>query len=160
MNTQADIQLREQLIKHLQGGQAYMPLKHMLKEIPFDQLGIKPDGLPYSLYQQFYHIRLAQHDILEFSRNPEYESPDWPENYWPKQQAPADEQEWKQLVEGYFDERQQLCDLISDTGNDLFTPFPHGSGQTLLREALLVIEHTSYHTGQLLLILRLLGLHE
>ncbi|WPP52941.1 DinB family protein [Catalinimonas niigatensis] len=160
MNTQSDIQLREQVVKHLQGGQAYMPLKHMLKEIPFNQLGIKPHGLPYSLYQQFYHIRLAQHDILEFFRNPDYESPEWPEGYWPEQQAPLDEQEWKQLIEDYFEERQQLCDLILDTNNDLFTPFPHGSGQTLLREALLVIEHTSYHTGQLLILIRLLELHD
>lgn len=160
MNTQADKQLREQVVKHLQGGQAFMPIKNMLKEITFDQLGIVPDGLPYSFYQLFYHIRLAQHDILEFSRNPDYQSPDWPEGYWPEEKAPTDEQAWKQLVDAYFEERQQLCDLVSDPENDLFKPIPHGSGQTLFREAILVVEHSAYHTGQLLLILRLLGLHE
>ncbi len=160
MNTEADKQLREQLIQHLQGGQAFMPLKNMLEEITFDQLGIMPKGLPYSFYQQLYHIRLTQHDILAFSLDPDYESPEWPEGYWPKQQAPDDEQAWNALVEAYFEERQQLCALILDTNNDLFAPFPHGSGQTLLREAILVVEHTAYHSGQLLLILRLLGLHK
>ncbi|MDF9798687.1 putative damage-inducible protein DinB [Catalinimonas alkaloidigena] len=160
MNNPIDQQLREQLVRHLQGGQAFLPVEHLLKEISFDQLGIVPEGIPYSFYQQFYHMRIAQYDILEFSRNPDYVAPDWPDDYWPEQSAPADEQEWKQLVDHYFEERQQLCELVSDPKNDLFAPFPHGSGQTLLREAILVVEHSAYHSGQLLLILRLLGLHE
>lgn len=160
MNTEKDQQLREQLIKHLQGGQAFLPVEKMLNEITFDQLGIIPEGIPYSFYQQFYHMRIAQYDILEFSRNPEYESPDWPDDYWPEQPAPTDEQAWKQLVDAYFEERQQLCDLIANPDHDFFAPIPHGSGQTLLREAILVVEHSAYHSGQLLLILRLLGLHQ
>ncbi|MEK6478455.1 DinB family protein [Catalinimonas sp. 4WD22] len=160
MNTEKDQQLREQLIQHLQGGQAFMPIKNIVKEISFDQLGIVPEGLPYSFYQLFYHIRLAQYDILEFSRNPDYNSPDWPEGYWPEEKAPADEQTWHQLVDAYFKERQQLYDIIANPDHDLFAPIPHGSGQTLLREAILVVEHSAYHTGQLLLILRLLGLHQ
>lgn len=160
MNQQTDQQLREQLIKHLQGGQAFLPVEKMLNEITFDQLGIIPEGIPYSFYQQFYHMRIAQYDILEFSRNPDYATPDWPDDYWPEQSAPTDEQEWKQLVDAYFEERQQLCDLIANPDHDLYALIPHGSGQTLLREAILVVEHSAYHSGQLLLILRLLGLHQ
>jgi uncharacterized damage-inducible protein DinB len=160
MEQQADKKIREQLVKQLKGGEAFTPVENLLEEIFFEQTGIVPGGLPYSFYQLFYHIRLAQHDILAFSRNPAYESPKWPEGYWPDQKAPASEQGWQQLVESYFAERKELCDYILDTSNNLLEPFPHGSGQTLLREALLVIEHTSYHTGQLLVVLRLLGLHK
>lgn len=137
-----------------------MPINEVLDEITYDQLGTVPEGLPYSFYQLFYHIRLAQHDILEFSRNPNYESPEWPDGYWPEQSAPESEQAWQQLKESYFRERKAFIDLLSDSENELFEPFPWGSGQTLLREALLIIEHTAYHSGQLLVVLRQLGLHK
>lgn len=159
MEQAADKKIREQLVKHLQGGEAFTPVEDLLEEIPFDKLGIVPEGLPYSFYQLFYHIRLAQHDILEFSRNPDYESPAWPDGYWPREKGPASEQEWQELTASYFKERKELSNYLSNPENDLLSPFPHGSGQTLLREALLVIEHTAYHTGQLLVVLRLLGLH-
>lgn len=152
--------LRQQLIKHLEGGDAFMTVDQMVKEIPFDKLGTVPDGLPYSFYQQFYHLRFAQYDILDFSRNPDYESLDWPDDYWPGEAGPENKKEWEELKEKFFSERSQLADLIADTGKDLFEAFPHGTGQTLLREAILAIEHNAYHTGQLLIILRLLGCHK
>ncbi|MGK7392577.1 MAG: DinB family protein [Candidatus Cyclobacteriaceae bacterium M2_1C_046] len=159
MISQNDNKLRDQLIKHVKGGEAFMPITEMLKKITFNKLGFKPDGLPYSFYQQFYHLRFAQYDILEFSRNPDYKGFSWPDDYWPEKTAPENEKEWDDLVTDYFKEREEFCSLLSDDKNDLFKPFPHGSGQTLLREALLIIEHSSYHTGQLLVILRLLKLH-
>lgn len=160
MDRQEENAIRKQLVKQIQGGEAFTPVEELLKEISYEQLGILPEGLPYSFYQLFYHIRLAQYDILEFSRSPEYQSPDWPEGYWPTREAPASKQEWQELVSSYFRERKQLSEFIAEPANDLLKPFPHGSGQTLLREALLVIEHTAYHTGQLLVVLRLLGLHK
>jgi uncharacterized damage-inducible protein DinB len=160
MNRESEKKLREKLVSHLHGGEAFTPIDGLPGRIPFEQLGVVPEGLPYSFYQLFYHIRLAQYDILEFSRNPAYESPSWPEGYWPGQAAPGSEEEWQKLVDLYFDEREVLCTYILDAANDLFDPFPHGSGQTLLREALLVIEHTAYHTGQLHVALRLLDLHD
>jgi uncharacterized damage-inducible protein DinB len=152
-------QLREQLVKHIEGGEAFRPLDELLEEIPYEQLGMRPQGMPYSFFELFYHIRLAQHDILEFSRSPDYGSPPWPEGYWPKEQAPQNPAAWEELKRAYFDERQQFCELLLDPTTDLFAPISHGSGQSLLREALLVVEHTAYHTGQLLAVLRLLGLH-
>lgn len=136
-----------------------MPVDEILQKIPFEKVGVVPENLPYSFWQQFYHMRLTQHDILEFSRDPDYTSPKWPDGYWPAEPAPRDEQEWEETVDAYFAERNQLAEMVSEPGNRLLEPFPHGSGQTLLREALLVIEHTAYHTGQMLVILRLLGLH-
>lgn len=160
MEQQEDKKIRERLVKHLEGGEAFTPLEDLLKEVPFAKTGILPQGLPYSFYQLFYHIRLAQYDILEFCRNPDYESPEWPEGYWPKETGPASEQEWQELIDSYFRERKELGEYLSDPENKLLAPFPHGSGQTPLREALLVLEHTSYHTGQLLVVSRLLGLHK
>ncbi len=157
MNTEK--KLRTQLVKHLEGGEAFMPIDELVDKIPFEQLGVIPDKLPYSFWQQFYHMRMSQYDILEFSRNPDYSSKRWPEDYWPVDPAPASQEEWEDMVDTFYAERNQMADLVSDPGNSLFEPFAHGSGQTLLREALLVIEHTAYHTGQMLLILRLLGLH-
>lgn len=159
MNESKDIKLREQLVKHLKGGEAFTPVDEVLDRIPFDQLGMVPEQLPYSFYQLFYHIRLAQHDILEFSRDPDYKSPDWPDGYWPEHKAPENKAAWQQLKTSYLSEREAFCALIMDPQHDLFKPFRWGSGQTLLREALLVIEHTAYHSGQLLVVLRLLGLY-
>lgn len=155
----SDRLMRQQLVNHLEGGEAFLTIEKMLEKINFDQLRIVPKGLSYSFYQLFYHIRLAQFDILEFSRNPLYKSPQWPEGYWPEKKGPDNEKEWQELVDTYFKERTLICELVLNPENDLIRPFPHGSGQNLLRETLLVLEHTAYHTGQLLVILRLLGLH-
>lgn len=152
--------LRQQLVKHLEGGEAFVPIDKIVQDIPFPQVGVVPEKLPYSAWQQFYHLRFAQYDILDFCRNPDYTPVRWPDDYWPEAPAPKNRQEWNNTVEAYFEERKEMAGLISDPENDLYAPIPHGSGQTLLREALLVIEHTAYHTGQLLLILRLLGEYE
>lgn len=160
MNKHSDKLLREQLVKHLKGGEAFTTVDNIIKEINFDQLGIIPEGLPYSFYQLFYHLRLAQYDILQFSQDPEYESPKWPEGYWPEETAPQSIEQWQQLQESFYREREEFCQYLLTPANDLFEPFSFGSGQTLLREALLVIEHNAYHTGQLLVVLRLLGLHK
>lgn len=160
MDQTSDKILRKQLIKHLSGGEAFTPLDDFIYEIPFEKTSIVPEGLPYSIWQQVYHLRFAQWDILDFSRNPNYTSHEWPEDYWPKNPAPKDEQEWHDTVENYFNDRQELSGMIADPQLDLMAPLIHGSGQTLLREVLLVIEHTAYHTGEILVILRLLSLHK
>jgi uncharacterized damage-inducible protein DinB len=159
MDKHADKKLREQLVKHLRGGEAFMTVDEALKKIHYEQLGLVPESLPYSFYQLFYHIRLAQHDIIQFSLDPEYESPKWPEGYWPDEKAPHSEEAWQQLKKDYFQEREEFCQYLLNPANDLFEPFSFGSGQTLLRETMLIIEHNAYHNGQLLVVLRLLGLH-
>lgn len=156
INRHIDRELRRRLVEHIEGGHAYSSIDKVINHMPFEKTGIVPDGLPYSFYQQLYHIRISQLDILDYCRNENYQSPDWPKEYWPEKPAPADIKEWNQLIQKYLDEREELCDYISDPANDLFDPFPANPDHNLFREAQLIIEHTSYHTGQLYILYRLL----
>lgn len=150
---------RAQLVKHLMGGEAFMPIDKVLKEASFEKIGNRIHGLPYSFYEVFYHITYTQKDILDYIILNDYKTPKWPEGYWDRKQAPESENEWEQLKSKFFKERQQLADYILDEQNNLDTPVKNSEDHTLLRELLLVIEHNAYHTGQLILLLRLLGDH-
>lgn len=148
---------REQIIQQLEGGQAHLKIEDLLEEIDFEDLGKRPAGLPYSFYEQFFHIRVGQFDILDFTRNPDYDPRKWPEDYWPVEQAPESEEQWEELKKAFLKERDEIMNLVLDENNPLNKPFEHGDGQTLLREALLVLQHNAYHTGQLAIIFRLLN---
>ena len=150
---------RAQLVKHLMGGEAFMPIDKVLEEVSFDKIGERLYDLPYSFYEVFYHITYTQKDILDYIILDDYETPKWPEAYWDRKQAPESENEWEQLKSKFFKERQQLADYILDEQNNLDTPVKNSKDHTLLRELLLVIEHNAHHTGQLILLLRLLGDH-
>ena len=119
--------------------------------------GAKPEGSPYSAWELVEHLRLAQWDMLEFCRNPDHVSPDWPKGYWPATADPPDESAWDQSVESFRSDLRSMRYLIADTNSDLFTPFEWGEGQTLLREALQMADHNAYHVGQLVLLRRNLG---
>jgi len=155
-DNESEIEIRNRLVQHLKGGHAYTPIDKLIEKVPYDQLGIVPDGLPYSFYQLFYHIRYGQHDILQYCINDDYQTPAWPDDYWPGQAAPASENEWQILVSKYFNEREALCDLVQDVDNDLLKPFTQNPNHNLFREILLVKEHSAYHIGQLFVIYRLL----
>lgn len=150
---------KRQLEKHLFGGEAFMPVDEMLKKISFDQLGIRPAELPYSFYELFYHIWFTQRDIMEYCRDQNYSAPKWPQDYWPKKQAPANPEAWEDLKNAFFEDREKLRGLLAFDEMDLSGPVPSTKEHTFFREILLVIEHTAYHTGQLLILLRHLGLH-
>ena len=152
--------MKEQLVKHLQGGEAYLSLANFLDEIPYDKVGKRPGSLPYSFYEVFYHIAYAQKDIIDYCIAEGYKSPNWPDDYWPDIQFPETEEDWEELKADYFECRKDFEDFIMDPENRLMQPVKNGEEHSLLRELMLVIEHTSYHTGQLLVILRLLGLHK
>lgn len=154
-----DKQIREQLVKHVKGGLAFTPLKDILNKLPFEKTGERPADLPYSAYELFYHITYAQKDILNYCKEDSYKSPDWHDDYWPENKAPEDNEEWESLKKNYFQERDEFVDFLLNEENGLMKPVRKGEDHTLLREALLVIEHTSFHTGQLLILLRLMGLH-
>ncbi|SDG97569.1 DinB family protein [Psychroflexus sediminis] len=151
---------RKQLVKHLKGGQAFMPIEEVIDHISFEKLGERPNNLPYSFYELFYHIVWAQKDILKFSTSEDYKGSAWPEDYWPAKSSPESEKDWKKLKEDYFEDRRKLEDFILDPENDLNLPVKNSDEHSLLREILLVVEHTSYHTGQMLIILRLLRLYK
>lgn len=152
--------IRNRLAKHLEGGEAFMSIKEMLRQIPFSDINFRPENLPYSFYELFYHITYTQKDILDFTTKDSYQEHKWPDNYWPKEKKCKNEGEWKTLQAEYFDGRNRLKNFLLNFENDLTKPVKNGKDeQTLLREILLVIEHTAYHTGQMLIILRLLNLH-
>lgn len=148
---------REQLIKHLEGGSAFKPMDEFLDEIPFKNLGKKPCNLPYSFYEIFFHICFAQKDILEYTISGDYQTRNWPEDYWPDQAQPRNEIEWENLKTEFFEDRSMLRNFILDLNNELDEPVPSSPEHSLFREIMLIIEHNAYHTGQLLLIQRLLG---
>lgn len=141
--------LRAQLAVAMSGREAHIDFESALKDFPVKARGVKPAGAPHTAWQLLEHLRIAQHDILEFSRNPQYQSPKWPEGYWPESEAPPDTEAWDASVAAFEKDARELDKLIADPKQDLFKAFAHGDGQTLLREALLVSSHNSYHLGQL-----------
>ncbi|MBT0608212.1 DinB family protein [Aequorivita echinoideorum] len=152
--------IRERLAKHLEGGEAFLPVDKMLDEISFSEINKRPKNLPYSFYELFYHITFAQKDILDFCVSEKYSEHNWPEDYWSENKECKTEKDWENLKADYFETRKELKDFLLNFENGLTSPVKNGTNeQTLLREIILVIEHTAYHTGQMLIILRLLNLH-
>lgn len=149
--------LRDELVALLSGGNAHLSFEDALADFPADLRGRRPRELPYSGWELLEHMRLAQNDILEFCRDPAYQSPPWPEGYWPKTHTPPSEKAWQESVEGFMADRRAMLDLVKDPKRDLLKPFAHGTGQTLAREALLAADHTAYHLGQMVVLRRLLG---
>ena len=153
-----EAKLREQLASSLSGRGAHVGFDHAVKGFTPAAVGRRVPGLAHTAWQLVWHIWIAQWDILEFIRDPAHESPQWPVGYWPAEDAPASAAAWEKTLEGFRADLKAVTVLVRDTKNDLFSPFPHGDGQTLLREALLVIDHNSYHVGQLVDLRRLLGI--
>lgn len=152
--------IRERLVKQLEGGEASMPVTEVLKQIAYEDINTRPSNLPYSFYELFFHIVFTQKDIVKFTCSDDYTTPKWPDYYWPKEKTCRSPKEWENLLTDYLVDRDRLKNFVLDQRNGLDKPVKNGKGeQTLLREVLLVIEHTAYHTGQMLIILRLLNLH-
>ena len=151
-----DAVLRDHLQKVLVWGDAHADWKRGLAGIAAKYRGAKFTGAPYSAWELLEHVRIAQWDILEFCRDPKHVSPDWPSGYWPKTPAPPNAAAWDESVKAFEGDVMAMTKFIGDPKTDLFTPLPHGTGQTVLREALLLADHNSYHLGQLVLLRRLL----
>lgn len=147
--------LIDELVKLLRGGSAHASLKDALKDLPAELRGEKPHNLPYSIWQLVEHIRIAQWDMLEFSRDPNHQSPKWPDEFWPKEAAPADETAWKNAIHQIDLDLENFINLLKK--DDIYKELPHGDGQTILREALQMADHTSYHISEIIIIRRLLN---
>ena len=139
----------------LNKGNAHVSLDDALDGIPFELLGKKVADLPYSIWQLAVHIRITQWDILEFSRDATYASPEWPEGYWPSEIKPASNEEWENCIHQVKADRASFIELLSAT-EDIYKPFDYGTGQSLFKEALVLADHNSYHTGQIILLRRML----
>jgi hypothetical protein len=149
--------LREHVLDLLRGRNAHVDFDKAVADLPSNLRGIKPKGAPHTAWQLLEHMRIAQWDILEFSRDPKHVSPAWPEGYWPKTEAPPSPAAWNNSLRKFRADWKAMAKLVADGKKNLFARIPHGSGQTLLREALLVADHNAYHLGQLVLLRRLLG---
>ena len=152
-----DKQLREHVLYLLNGGGAHVRFDDVVKNIPEDLRGVKPRGLSHSAWMLVEHLRLAQSDILEFSRNSKYRSPEWPKGYWPKTEVPPGSPAWNRSVQQFRKDLKSMQDLVANPKTDLYARIPWGDGQTILREALLLADHNAYHLGQLVDLRRLLG---
>jgi hypothetical protein len=153
----SDAALRAQLAAILSWKDAHADFDAATDGIPPELRGRRPAGLPYSAWELLEHLRIAQHDILDFCVNADYEEMTWPDDYWPSVPEPPDAAAWDESVRRYREDRTAFEKLAADTNVDLFARIPHGSGQTYLRELLLVADHAAYHVGQLVLVRRLLG---
>lgn len=152
-----DKSLRQHLLYLLGGGGAHIDFERAIAGLNPALRGVKPAGLPFTAWRLLEHLRISQWDILEFSRNPKHVSPSWPEGYWPQSDAPPDEAAWEQSVKAFRAHVRAMQELVKKPSTDLFARIPHGEGQTVLREALLVADHNAYHLGQLVMLRRLLG---
>ncbi len=153
----ADKALRQHLLELLGGGGAHAKFDDAIRDIPEKLRGKKPNGLPHSAWMLLEHLRIAQWDILEFSRNSKYESPKWPEGYWPRSEAPPDDKAWDRSIRKFRKDLKSMFELVANPKTDLYARIPWGSGQTILREALLVADHNAYHVAQIVDVRRLLG---
>jgi len=156
MPKQETVSLRKTLAELLRMKGAHVSLHDAVSDFPPALRGVKPPGAPHTAWQLLEHMRLAQEDILDFSRDPNYKAKTFPDDYWPATEAPPNEQAWAKIIETFQEDLKQMQELIAETKHDLLAKLPHGTGQTLLREALLVADHNAYHLGQLVFLRKIL----
>ena len=156
-NISADQKLREQLIGLLRGGHAHTGFSQVVSGFPKGLVGKRPSEAPHSAWELVEHMRIAQNDILRFSQSADHVSPEWPEGYWPGSPGPARPGDWNKSIRAFEADLSEFEEMVRDPAQDLHRVFPWGQGQTLLREALVLADHNSYHLGQLVLVRRLLG---
>jgi hypothetical protein len=149
--------LRKELDRLLSGQGAHVDFNSAVTGLSARLRGNRPEGSAHSAWEILEHIRIAQHDMLEFSRDPKHESPKWPEGYWPTSPEPSSADSWEKSVKACEHDLAEMRKLVADPSSDLFTPFAHGDGQNLLREALQLADHNAYHVGEIVLLRRLLG---
>ena len=149
--------LREHLLYLLRGGGAHLDFEKTFAGLPPESRGVKAAGTPHTPWQLLEHLRIAQWDILDFCRNSQYKELEFPAGYWPRTDAPPDDAAWEKSLAAFRADLKAMQDLVANPSTNLFARIPHGQGQTILREALLVADHNAYHFGQLVLVRRLLG---
>ncbi len=152
-----DKTLREHLARLLKGEGAHQDLGTALSQYPNAIAGSKVPGVSHTPWRLLEHMRIAQWDILEFSRNPDHVSPSFPDGYWPETDVPPDGSAWERTVESFLADLEAMRGLVMNPATDLFARIPWGDGQTVLREALVLADHNSYHLGQMILIGKAVG---
>ncbi len=154
---ETDTALREQLLHLLCGGNAHLSFDEAVAEFPPEAINQRPPNVPYTPWHLLEHLRLAQWDILDFIRNPDYQAMKWPDDYWPAPDAKADTAAWQQTIAAFHADLKAVEDLVHDPQTDLAATIPHGDGQTILREILLVADHNAYHIGEFAILRQVMG---
>jgi DinB superfamily len=144
-----------EITKLLLGGSAHASLKDALAGLSPKLRGVKPENMPYSIWQLVEHIRIAQWDMLQFSKDADHKSPKWPDEYWPKESAPESESAWDGSLKQINDDLDEFIELVEH--GDIYQELQHGDGQTILREALQMADHTAYHVAEIVALRRFLG---
>jgi len=144
-----DQKLRNQLVKLLKQGNAFMPIFSQLDSIPYENTGFRLEGFAHTIWELTEHIRLALHDLVEYSKDSYYQSPPWPDGYWPENDAPGSSREWSESIEHIENLLNEMINMVKDTTNDLLEPFIANADHNLLRQANIAAEHAAYHGGQI-----------
>lgn len=146
--------IREHVLALLEGGNAHVTFEEAVEDFPSKLINANLPNLPYSPWHLLEHMRITQHDILEFIINPAYEEMEWPKDYWPAKGKKGTTTDWKMTIEDFKKDSNAMKKIIRDPKTDLYAKIPQGKGQTILREALLIADHTAYHLGEFVVIRR------
>ncbi len=149
--------MREHILYLLAGGGAHVGFERAVADLPIELRGMRARGLTHTPWRLVEHMRIAQWDILEFCRDADHVSPEFPPGYWPSEDSPPSDSAWDESVDRFRSDLNAIQELVGDESIELLAPIPHGDGQTILREALLVADHNAYHLGQLVTLRRLIG---
>ena len=149
--------VREHLLSLLDGGNAHIKFENVVKDFPVSNINSEVSDVPYSPWRLVEHIRIAQWDILDFMRNPKYKEMEWPKDYWPAKDKKATKKDWEKSIAMLNSDTKELREIVGNPKTDLYGKIPHGTGQTVLREILLIADHNAYHLGELVLIKRAMG---
>jgi hypothetical protein len=149
--------LRKHLVNLLTKAEAHASFEDAVKGVPAPARGKKPEGAAHTLWELVEHMRIAQWDILEFSRDNKHKSPKFPKGYWPQTPVPPNAKAWDKSIKDFLADRDAMCKLIEKKSTDLFAKIPHGNGQTILRQAMLMADHNAYTVGEIVVTRRLLG---
>lgn len=149
--------IRTLLVDQIDSGNAHVSFSQAVQGLTYKQSGMKVERLPHTIWELIEHIRISQDDILEFCKNTDYETLDWPDDYWPESAGPDSVRALNQSVRAVNDGIEEMRAMVADPASDLQAPIPHGDGQTLFREAMLFVDHNAYHIGQIVQIRRIQG---
>ena len=144
----------DELVKLLKGGSAHLPFQEAVNDLPAEIQGIKPENMPYSIWQLVEHIRIAQWDMLQFCIDENHQSPKWPDEYWVKEAKPKNGDAWNKSITQINNDLEEFIEVLKK--EDIYKELPHGNGQNILHEALQIADHTSYHSGEIIAIRRML----
>jgi uncharacterized damage-inducible protein DinB len=150
--------IRRLLLEQLSGKNAHVDFQRAVEDLELKDVGRKPESFPHTIWELVEHIRIAQHDIVAFSQSADYTSPSWPEGYWPSSEKPESQIQWDKSLAAVKNGQQIMIKMINNDEKDVLEPIPHGDGQTLFREAMLIVDHNSYHIGQIVQMRRVMGI--